>query len=159
MTTTTTTQPTTRTTRPRRRSVSARIRARVWRALTRLSGRLTETDRVDAAVGVDGVRVPTKRPRPGRRRQGWRVVIARVGVWGRRRWSLVTDPTGAVEAAAFAEVLLVAAVRAGQVQCVNHPDRLSVTVVTVDGQPVAVCESCMLGDGGPGAAVLGAVAA
>jgi hypothetical protein len=143
MTATTTTQPTTRTTRPRRRTLTARIRARVWRALTRLSDRLTATERVDA--DRDGAAVG--------------VVIARVRVWGRRRWSLVTDPTGAVEAAAVAEAFLVAAVRAGQVQCVNHPDRLSVTVVTVDGWPVAVCESCMLGDGGPGAAVLGAVAA
>jgi hypothetical protein len=86
-------------------------------------------------------------------------VIARLRAWARRRWSLVVDPSGAVESLALAEGFLLAAVRAGSVHCVAHPDELAVTVVLLGGRPVAVCESCLLGDGGPGAAYLGQVAA
>jgi hypothetical protein len=86
-------------------------------------------------------------------------VIRWFKAWARRGRPLATDPTRTVEALTLAEALLVAAVRAGNVHCIAHPDKPAVTVITIDGRPVAVCESCMLGDGGPAAAYLGQVAA
>jgi len=67
----------------------------------------------------------------------------------RRAWTLVTDPRAVAEAetddvtASFMASASRAGLEANREHCVNHPDRPAVTVVEIDGRPIAICAGCL----------------